>query len=293
MSAAPVVYSAVPTLFGPDGELDPGGNRALYRLIAGLVDGMLVAGTTGEFPALEDAERLSLFELALAEAGPDRVIAHIGAPDTRHAIRLARAAVALGATRIAAITPYYLPARPDELAGHYRRIRDAVPDPDIYAYIFPERTGLAVPPPLFAEVAQAAGLAGAKISGSASADLASYVAAAPGLRIFSGNDANPWATMRAGGAGVISGRSAAYPEVYAALCKTAPESDPGVQERLDRIVALGASIGRIKHALGVRGLAGTAARMTVDPPGPELAAAIAAEVSATAETLTRSLSSRG
>jgi 4-hydroxy-tetrahydrodipicolinate synthase len=293
VSTAPVVYSAVPTLFGPDGELDPGGNRALYRLIAGLVDGMLVAGTTGEFPALEDAERLSLFELALAEAGPARVIAHIGAPDTRHAIRLARAAVALGATRLAAITPYYLPARPDELAGHYRRIRDAVPDPDIYAYIFPERTGLAVPPPLFAEVAQAAGLAGAKISGSASADLAGYVAAAPGLRIFSGNDANPWATMRAGGAGVISGRSAAYPEVYAALVKSTPESDPGAQERLDRIVALGASIGRIKHALGVRGLAGTAARMTVDPPGPELAAAIAAEVSATAETLTRSLSSRG
>jgi 4-hydroxy-tetrahydrodipicolinate synthase len=293
VSAAPVVYAAVPTLFGPDGELDPGANRALYRLIAGLVDGMLVAGTTGEFPALEDAERLSLFELALAEAGPDRVIAHIGAPDTRHAIRLARAAVALGATRIAAITPYYLPARPDELAGHYRRIRDAVPDPDIYAYIFPERTGLAVPPPLFAEVAQAAGLAGAKISGSASADLAGYVAAAPGLRIFSGNDANPWATMRAGGAGVISGRSAAYPEVYAALVKSTPESDPGAQERLDRIVALGASIGRIKHALGVRGLAGTAARMAVDPPGPELAAAIAAEVSATAESLTRSLSSRG
>ena len=293
MSAAPVVYSAVPTLFGPDGELDPGGNRALYRLIAGLVDGMLVAGTTGEFPALADAERLSLFELALAEAGPDRVIAHIGAPDARHAIRLARAAVALGATRIAAITPYYLPARPDELAGHYRRIRDAVPDPDLYAYIFPERTGLTVPPPLFAEVAKAAGLAGAKISGSASADLAGYVAAAPGLRIFSGNDANPWATMRAGGAGVISGRSAAYPEVYAALCKSTPESDPDAQERLDRIVALGASIGRIKHALGVRGLAGTAARMTVDPPGPELAAAIAAEVSATAETLTRSLSSCG
>jgi 4-hydroxy-tetrahydrodipicolinate synthase len=288
VTTAPVVYSAVPTLFGPDGELDPGANRALYRLLAGLVDGMLVAGTTGEFPSLEDAERLALFELALAEAGPDRVIAHIGAPDARHAIRLARAVVALGATRIAAITPYYLPARPDELADHYRRIRDAVPGPELYAYIFPERTGLAVAPSLFAEVAQAAGLAGAKISGSASADLAGYVAAAPGLRIFSGNDANPWATMRAGGAGVISGRSSAYPEVYAAL-----RSDPDVQERLDRIVALGASIGRIKHALAVRGLAGTTARMTIDPPGPELAAAIAAEVSATAETLTRSLSSHG
>ena len=82
--------------------------------------------------------------------------------------------------------------------------------------------------------------------------------------------------MRAGGAGVISGRSSAYPEVYAALRR-----DPGGQEQLDRIVALGASIGRIKHALHVRGLAGSpAGRMTIDPPGPELAAAIAARVAA-------------
>jgi 4-hydroxy-tetrahydrodipicolinate synthase len=278
VTAAPVVLSAVPTLFDADGELDAGANRALYKLVAGLLDGALVAGTTGEFPALEDAERLSLFELALAELGPDRVIAHIGAPDARHAARLARAAVALGATRIAAITPYYLPARPDEVAGHYRRIRDAAPGPELYAYIFPERTGLTVPPPLLAEVAEAAGLAGAKISGSASAELAGYVAAAPGLRIFSGNDANPWATMRAGGAGLISGRSSAYPEVYGAL-----RHDEGQQWRLDRIVALGASVGRLKHALHVRGLAGSAAgRMTVDPPDPALAAAIEAEVAATA-----------
>jgi hypothetical protein len=45
-------------------------------------------------------------------------------------------------------------------------------------------------------------------------------------------------------------------------------------------VALGASIGRLKHALRARGLAGTAARMTVDPPDPQLAAAIEAEVAA-------------
>jgi len=280
VTSAPVVLSAVPTLFGADGELDPDANRALYKLVAGLLDGLFVAGTTGEFPALEDAERLFLFELALAEAGPDRVIAHIGAPDARHAGRLARAAVALGARRIAAITPYYLPARPDELAAHYQRIRDAEPGPELYAYIFPERTGLPVPPPLFAEVAEAADLAGAKVSGSASADLAGYVAAAPGLRIFSGNDANPGAAMRLGAAGVISGRSAAYPEVYAAL--------PAQQERLDRIVALGASIGRLKHALQVRGLVSgfsPAARMTVDPPDPDTAAAIAVHVAALSGSL--------
>ena len=275
MSPAPVVFSAVPTLFGVTGELDLDANRALYKLVAGLLDGLFVAGTTGEFPALEDEERLALFELALAEAGPDRVIAHVGAPDARHASRLAQAATALGARRIAAITPYYLPARPDELATHYQRIRDAAPDPELYAYIFPERTGLHVPPPLFAQVANAAGLAGAKVSGSASAEVAGYVAAAPGVAIFSGNDANPAAAMRAGAAGVISGRSSAYPEVYAAL-----RHHPEEQERLDRIVALGASIGRIKHALAERGLAGTTARMTVDPPDQATAAAITAEVAA-------------
>jgi 4-hydroxy-tetrahydrodipicolinate synthase len=305
VSPAAVVFSAVPTLFSSDGELDTGANRALYKHLAGLLDGLFVAGTTGEFPALDDAERLSLIELALAEAGPDRVIAHVGTPDARHSARLARAASALGATRLAAITPFYLPARPDEVCDHYRRIRDAAAGAELYAYIFPERTGLRVPPPLFAAVAEAAGLAGGKLSGSAAGELAGYVAAAPGLRMFSGDDSNPAATMRAGGAGVISGRSSAYPEVYAALVAALGSGDSGDsvdsvdpgdpgdpgdfrdeeavvrhQLALDRIVGLGASIGRLKHALALRGLGGTTARMTVDPPDASLSAAIAAEVAA-------------
>jgi 4-hydroxy-tetrahydrodipicolinate synthase len=274
-----VVFSAVPTLFSSDGELDVAANRALYAFIAGQLDGLFVAGTSGEFPALDDAERLSLFELALAEAGPGRVFAHIGAPDARHAARLARLAVSLGATRIAAITPYYLPARPDELAAHYGRIKDAAPDAELYAYIFPERTAVPVPPPVFAQVAAAAGLAGAKISGSASADLAGYVAEAPALRLYSGNDTNPAAAMAGGAAGVISGRSGAYPEVYAALAGALAAGDADKagrhQRMLDRIVAAGASIGRVKYALELRGLGIRTARMAVDPPTAEVAGVIA------------------
>jgi 4-hydroxy-tetrahydrodipicolinate synthase len=283
--AAPVVYAAVPTMFGSDGELDLDANRALYKLVGEQLDGMLVAGTTGEFPALDDAERLTLIELALAQAGPDRVIAHIGAPDAWHAARLARAAVARGATRLAAITPYYLAARPDELIAHYRLIRDAAGSAELYGYIFPERTGLRVPPALFGRLAEAADLTGVKASGSAAAELAGYVAAAPGRAIFSGDDANPGATMAAGGAGVISGRSSAYPEVYAAMRVSAAAeagafSAAGAQETLDQIVALGASIGRIKYALQVRGIGTGVARMTVDAPDPETAAAIAEQVAA-------------
>jgi 4-hydroxy-tetrahydrodipicolinate synthase len=277
-----IIFSAVPTLFAADGEIDREANRALYKVVAGLMDGLFVAGTTGEFPALDDAERLALFELALAEAGPDRVIAHIGAPDARHSARLARAAAALGVQRLAAITPYYLPARPDELVAHFCLIKEAAPDRELYAYIFPERTGLHVSADVFAQLADAAQLAGAKASGSAAAEVAGYAAAGTGLRIFSGNDSNPAAAMAAGGAGVISGRSGAWPEVFGALAAAYNAGDVDTaarhQQQLDRIVALGASIGRVKHALQLRGRGGTTARMTVDPPDAATAAAIAALV---------------
>jgi len=284
VSSAAVVFAAVPTLFSSDGELDLEANRTLYKHLAGLLDGLFVTGTTGEFPALDDSERLSLIELALAEAGPDRVIAHIGAPDGRHCARLAQAAAALGATRLAAITPYYLPARPDELVAHYARIREAAPGPELYAYFFPERTGLHVSEALFTQLVASAGLAGAKLSGAAAGDLAAFAAAAPDVALFSGDDCDPAATMRAGGAGLISGRGSAYPEVYAALTSAlaAGEADAAARQQraLDRIVALGQSIGRLKYALRLRDLGGTTARMAVDPPDAEVAAAIAAEVAA-------------
>jgi 4-hydroxy-tetrahydrodipicolinate synthase len=105
--------------------------------------------------------------------------------------------------------------------------------------------------------------------------------------MFSGDDSNPATTMRAGGAGVISGRSSAYPEIYAALVAALESGGSGGSEAaarhqlaLDRIVALGASIGRLKYALALRGLGGTTARMAVDPPDASLSAAIAAEVAA-------------
>jgi 4-hydroxy-tetrahydrodipicolinate synthase len=259
------VLAAVPTLFDADGSVDLAANRALYKHVGGLLDGMLVAGTTGEFPALSDEERLSLISLALEVAGPARVIAHVGAPSAFQAARLASSAASLGATRLAAITPYYLPVRPEDLAPYYGAVRAAAPSATLYAYIFPERTGVHVPPELFATVAGEAGLAGSKLSGSASGLVSSYVACAPGLEFYCGDDSAPARSVAAGAAGVISGRSSAYPEIYAA----------GEQERIDDVVATGASIGRIKYALSLRGFGSAIARMPAGPPGDADAAAIA------------------
>jgi 4-hydroxy-tetrahydrodipicolinate synthase len=214
---ADVVLAAVPTPFAADGSLDLAGARRLFGFVAGVVDGLFVTGTTGEFPALDDGERLSLVETALSAAGPDRVIAHIGAPDAYRAARLAAAAVSLGATRIAAITPFYLAPSPAEITSYYLRIREAAPSAGLYPYIFPERTGVTVTPSQFCELADEVGLAGAKFSGTAALNVAACATARPSLRIFSGDDTDLAATLRAAGAGIISARSSAYPEVFAAL----------------------------------------------------------------------------
>ena len=308
---ADVVLAAVPTPFAADGSLDTACARRYFAFIADRADGMLVAGTTGEFPALDDDERLALVEIALEAAGPDRVIAHIGAPDAYRAARLARQAVLLGARRLAAITPFYLAPSFAEVTDYYLRIREAAPAAGLYAYIFPERTVVTVTPSQFCELADTVGLAGAKFSGSAARNVAACAAERPGLRIFSGDDSDLAATLRSGGAGIISGRTAAYPEVFAELAAalagsrvlasgpaggpgsagggSGPTGGPGLaavpaQEAADAaearqadvtaIAALGASIGLIKEALRARGFGPMAARMPVNSPDPAKAARV-------------------
>jgi 4-hydroxy-tetrahydrodipicolinate synthase len=289
---ADVVLAAVPTPFAADGSVDLACARRLYEFLAGRVDGLLVAGTTGEFPALDEDERLVLIDTAIDVLGPDRIIAHIGAPDAYRAVRLAREASLLGASRIAAITPYYLAASPAEVTEYYLRIREAAPEPGLYAYIFPERTGLTVAPQQFCELADAVGLAGAKFSGVAARNVAECAAARPGLRIFSGDDTDLAATLRAGGAGIISARTSAFPEVFSGLSAAIAAAAGGAgsdgdhdgdhdgevaarQADVAAIASLGQSIGLVKEALRVRGFGPMAARMAVAEPDAATAARVA------------------
>lgn len=276
---ADVVLAAVPTPFTADGAVDTTVARDLFGLVAKHVDGLFVAGTTGEFPSLDDDERLALIEAGLDVAGPDRVIAHIGAPDAHRAARLAASAVALGATRIAAITPYYMAPLPAEVTAYFDRIRQSAPAAGLYSYIFPERTGLTVPPDQFAALAQAVGLAGAKFSGAAARNVAACAAACPGVRIFSGDDSDLAATLRTGGAGIISARAAAFPEVFGGLSAALAAGSAAVAARhqadVTAIASAGASIGRVKEALRLRGFDSMAARMPVGVPDQATAAKIA------------------
>ncbi|MFI0366627.1 dihydrodipicolinate synthase family protein [Actinomadura sp. 1N219] len=283
MTHRPEVITAVPTPFTAAGPVDLAAARAIYGFAAAATGLLFVCGTTGEFPALDDAERLSLVEAALEAAGPDGVIAHVGAPDAHRAIGLGRAAVRLGARRLAAITPYFLPAEPAETVDHFRRLAAAVqevePDVRVYAYVYPERTGTPVDPGLLAELAAIPGLAGAKLSGSAAGLLRACRPYVPDdFDLYSGDDSDLARVVRDGGAGIVSGCSAALPEPFVRLA-AALGRDSGVDPAdgaatRDAALLIGPSIGRLKYAQALRGLPSGASRMAVQEPGPVVAAAI-------------------
>ncbi|MFB6671876.1 dihydrodipicolinate synthase family protein [Streptomyces sp. NPDC056390] len=285
MSASVPVQSTVitplVTPFTAAGEVDLVAARALFRFTADTTGQLMIAGTTGEFPALDRAERRRLLELALEIAGPEAVMAHTGAPDAHTAAALTRDAVAAGATRIAALTPYYFAATEGELRDYFRRVREAAGEAELYAYLFPERSGIAVGPELFARLTADCGFAGVKLSGSPSVEVAAYRAALPaGFIVYSGSDALLTTVLDAGGAGVVSGCSGALPEPFlelAAAHRAGADADElaCLQKRVDRVVALlGPSAGRIKHALIARGLPAGTARMTVGHPDERTAAEI-------------------
>jgi 4-hydroxy-tetrahydrodipicolinate synthase len=285
----PQVIAAVPTPFTESGELDLPAARALYAHLlepdtGHPLDGLLIAGTTGEFPALDDDERLALVSVALAVGGPSRVIAHVGSASARQAVRLASAAVAAGAQRVAAITPYYLEADDREVLDYYRQVAAAAVAAgvrEVYAYLFTERTGFQMSPALLGEVLALPGMVGAKISGAAVSRVGEFAAVSPAGQLFCGTDAGLVAAVARGAAGVISGLAAAFPQTTMAVAEqvaagTGADSGAGraVQRDLDR-ATLASDVGGNKAALAARGLSSPHVRMPVAVPDAATTAKIA------------------
>jgi 4-hydroxy-tetrahydrodipicolinate synthase len=276
------LVSAVPVPFTADGALDDAGLQPLYRsLDAAGVDGVFTAGTTGEFTALDDAERDTVLTEALAVFGPERVYHHVGAASARHAERLTARAVALGARNLAAITPYYLPAGPRTLVDYYRRLHAVARDARLFIYLYAARTTTTVTPAQLAELAEIPSVAGAKISGEPTARVLEYVRAAPaGFAVYSGNDIEFGDFVQAGGTGGVSGVSSVFPRPFVTLADALRRGDEqaaaAAQDRVKRAVeaVAGADVALIKAGLALRGLPAGPPRVALDPPSSALRAAL-------------------
>jgi 4-hydroxy-tetrahydrodipicolinate synthase len=186
------------TPFDGDGRVDERAFVALlHHLLENGSDGVVVAGTTGEGATMSDAEKLRLFELAVAESGDATVIAGTGSNDTAHSIELTGQAAALGVDGALVVTPYYNKPNRRGVVAHFSAVANAAPDLPIVVYNIPGRCVVDIPNDLLAELGQIANVVAVK--------QARFEDIAPidGIDLLAGNDDKLAEVLDLGGTGGI------------------------------------------------------------------------------------------
>ena len=193
------VITAMATVFREDGSLDLAGSAALAEhLLANGSDGLVVGGTTGESPTLDDSEKLALLSSILEVAGEDApVVLGTGSNDTRHSVELTARAAEAGASGALVVTPYYNKPNRTGISAHFAAVAEAAPELPIVVYNIPARVIVNIPPDHLAELASIPNVVAVKQAND------DEIQPIPGLDLLAGNDSGLLDVMRNGGAGGI------------------------------------------------------------------------------------------
>ena len=174
--------------------------------IAGGTDALVVCGTSGEAPTLDDPEHLEAIRFAVERTkGRIPVVAGTGSNNTAHAVMMSEESEKRGADGLLLVTPYYNKATQDGLYAHYRKIAGATKLPCII-YNVPSRTGTNILPDTMARLARdTENIVAIKEASGNLSQVAKLAYLTDGeLDIYSGNDDQIVPVCSLGGIGVIS-----------------------------------------------------------------------------------------
>ncbi len=201
-------YPAVMTMFDERGRVDEDATAAhVARLVDEGVQGIVAAGTSGEFILLDADERLRVIRAAIdGAAGRVPVIAGTGAAATHETIALTERAADAGAAGAIVILPYYLKPTAAEVVGHFRAVGATSPIP-VMVYNNPANSAApAIEPPVLAELYHDGLVASVKSTFPTVHQVHELRALADdGFRVFYGSFMAPLEGMAGGAHGWISG----------------------------------------------------------------------------------------
>jgi 4-hydroxy-tetrahydrodipicolinate synthase len=196
---------AIVTPFKDSLELDTEAAAALAKRLAGEgVESFVVSGTTGESPTLSRAEKVELIKVIKKASGLP-VIANAGTNDTRVSIQNAKDAEEAGADGLLLVAPYY--NKPDQgmLYDHFSMIASSVKIPSML-YNVPGRTAISIRPETIVKLSKDVKQITMLKDAAGNLDDTTVVIrdAAPGFRVYTGEDALTLPTLAIGGYGVVS-----------------------------------------------------------------------------------------
>jgi 4-hydroxy-tetrahydrodipicolinate synthase len=195
------------TPFNSDLKIDweQTGKLVDYLIEEQLTDGIVVSGTTGESPTLEDDEKLALIDFVVKRAnGRCKVIAGTGSNHTDHVMHLTREAEKLGVDGFLLVAPYYNRPTQAGIKAHFEAVA-AVTSLPIMLYNIPKRTGVNMDANTTLELARTVKNIVAIKESNDMEQITTIIANAPeGFLVYSGDDSTALPLMACGGHGVIS-----------------------------------------------------------------------------------------
>jgi 4-hydroxy-tetrahydrodipicolinate synthase len=199
------------TPFTQEGELN---YKEVETLVGHLIekkycDSILVAGTTGEFHALTNAERIKLFGVVKkAAAGGAALVAGTGAGSTREALLLTQEAEKLGYDAVMVVSPYYCKPTQEGIYRHFKMIARGTSLP-VMLYNIPLFSGVNINPETVAKLSEIENIRGIKDElGLNPTQMTEYALVTPeDFSIYNGDDIMTLCGLVQGAAGTVSGGS--------------------------------------------------------------------------------------
>lgn len=211
---------ALVTPFLENGEVD---YDALVRLVDHVSDGgvdyLVVLGTTGETPTLENKEKNLIFEtVKKANKKNLPIVLGMGGNATDKLIRQIKAADLDGVDAILSVAPYYNRPSQQGLYEHYKAVAEAAPC-DVILYNVPGRTGVNLLPDTAIRLAnECKNIIAIKEASGKIEQFDELLAKRPeGFMVISGDDGMALEVIKHGGDGLISVAANAFPEQYAQM----------------------------------------------------------------------------
>ena len=193
--------------------------RIIEDQISRSIDGIVVAGTTGEAATLTHEEHCECIDFVVRKVdGRVPVIAGTGSNDTAYGIELSRYACDAGADALLLVTPYYNKATPKGLIKNFLETAEKTNKP-IILYNVPSRTGVNIEPATYAELAKHPMIQAIKeANGQIDKITETMALCGDKLDLYSGNDDQIVPLMSVGGKGVISVLSNVLPKETSEMC---------------------------------------------------------------------------
>lgn len=276
------VFAPATTPFDPvTGEADAVAMRAnLRRWLEVPLAGVLLFGSTGEGPLLDEDEKARLIDATREVVDGGRLLlAGTGAESTRATIRATKAVAAAGADAVLVQPPsYFRPMMtPEALRDHFTAVADASPVPVLLYQVPPRFSTVELPAGLVGELARHPNVVGIKDSHGDLKTIAALVdACGRNAQVLAGSGGVLYGSMEAGAVGGILAVSLLVPAECAALAQAFAEgrhADAGrLQERvapLHRSIVAEMGAPGIKAAMDDLGMHGGAPRPPLKPLRPK------------------------